>query len=298
MYDLNAWLEKLQLKKRSSDYVGPCPACGGEDRFHVRQGATQAIVGCRGCIDGRGAAESRAAFLRIVNIVFGDRRPEPVQVDREKERREIERKHMANIWCAQVARDMISKAAMREHSYLADKGFPKHKWLVLESYEMTANPYVDYSYRPKPFIADELLVIPIRDKNGNLQSVQTIDAEGKKKFLSGGQVGGGSFSLGERGGKRCVVEGYATALSVRQALNVIFPRNNQVVVGFSAANIPNLVRRRDRVLADNDPNGIGKKYAEQSKCKWTVPPEVGMDANDYHQQNGLEALVQLVRTLI
>ena len=41
------------LWKRGSEWCGPCPLCGGKDRFHVRVADGRALVGCRGCIDGR-----------------------------------------------------------------------------------------------------------------------------------------------------------------------------------------------------------------------------------------------------
>ena len=44
--------ESLGLRNRSGELSGPCPACGGTDRFHVRRRGPDALVGCRGCIDG------------------------------------------------------------------------------------------------------------------------------------------------------------------------------------------------------------------------------------------------------
>ena len=67
-----------QCKRKGRDLVGPCPLCGGVDRFHVtrlRDGS--ALVGCRGCIDGRSPAVRRERFLRIIKDVFGDTREQP-----------------------------------------------------------------------------------------------------------------------------------------------------------------------------------------------------------------------------
>ena len=52
--DWEARADALGLRLRSGELVGPCPSCGGEDRFHVRRRGPAALVGCRGCIDGGG----------------------------------------------------------------------------------------------------------------------------------------------------------------------------------------------------------------------------------------------------
>ena len=36
------------LRRRGRELAGPCPLCGGDDRFHVKQ---EGVFGCRGCID-------------------------------------------------------------------------------------------------------------------------------------------------------------------------------------------------------------------------------------------------------
>lgn len=49
--DPKAVASVLGLKRSGSEYKGPCPLCGGHDRFHVRQGRHHnLIVHCRyGC---------------------------------------------------------------------------------------------------------------------------------------------------------------------------------------------------------------------------------------------------------
>ena len=49
------WLDnatRLNLKTIGSELKGPCPACGGDDRFHVHiVGAKSGLFGCRNCKD-------------------------------------------------------------------------------------------------------------------------------------------------------------------------------------------------------------------------------------------------------
>ena len=69
------WEQACGLKRRGAERVGPCPRCGGDDRFHVRPGCNGGppLVGCRGCLDGRPGAERQAAFGAILQTVFPDR---------------------------------------------------------------------------------------------------------------------------------------------------------------------------------------------------------------------------------
>lgn len=36
--------EFLNLKKSGGEYKGPCPKCGGHDRFHIKQGRQQDLI--------------------------------------------------------------------------------------------------------------------------------------------------------------------------------------------------------------------------------------------------------------
>lgn len=51
--DAAAWAERLNLRRRGGEFVGPCPLCGGEDRFHVAdKSGRPGLAGCRKCGDG------------------------------------------------------------------------------------------------------------------------------------------------------------------------------------------------------------------------------------------------------
>ena len=68
------WAARLRLKRTGREWCGPCPVCGGHDRFHVRplRDGT-ALVGCRGCIDGRTPDERRHAFAQVLCTAFPER---------------------------------------------------------------------------------------------------------------------------------------------------------------------------------------------------------------------------------
>ena len=71
---IDEWLRAVpSLRKRSAGrWAGPCPVCGGEDRFHVEVDAGGRVLwGCRGCLDGSG--DRRTATRRILQAAFPDR---------------------------------------------------------------------------------------------------------------------------------------------------------------------------------------------------------------------------------
>lgn len=56
----------VTLTPRGKEHVGPCWRCGGRDRFHVGEGASQAVImSCRGCGD-----ESREYFRATMAELF------------------------------------------------------------------------------------------------------------------------------------------------------------------------------------------------------------------------------------
>ena len=65
------WAERLDLVKLSArHWAGPCPLCGGHDRFHVTQGVKRTLIGCRGCIDTEVPEIRRKRFGQVLRKVF------------------------------------------------------------------------------------------------------------------------------------------------------------------------------------------------------------------------------------
>lgn len=75
------------------------------------------------------------------------------------------------------------------------------------------------------------IVLPMRDNAGILHSLQFIDAEGNKRFLSGGRKKGCYFAMGTPLDTLCIAEGYATGASVYEATGYA------VAVAFDAGNL-------------------------------------------------------------
>ena len=188
-----------------------------------------------------------------------------------------------HIEARKVAEGMLRRAKQDTHPYLATKGFPEEKGLVL----------------------DGELLIPMREFSvyKQVNSVQRIAADGTKLFLPGGKAKSSVFFIGRvMARERWLVEGYATGLSVRAALRLLY-RDAQVIVCFSAGNLAHIGRvlkafePKACVVADNDDSSAGEKAAKDTGLRWVMPQEIGTDANDMHRKHGLHALAELIRTV-
>lgn len=75
------------------------------------------------------------------------------------------------------------------------------------------------------------LLVPMRDAGGHLLSLQTIGADGSKRFMAGGQVKGCYHSIGAIKDRLVVCEGYATGATIHE------DTGDAVACAFSASNL-------------------------------------------------------------
>lgn len=196
---------------------------------------------------------------------------------REYARQQARRQSKAADLAAQLIRD----ATMATHPYLVRKGFPNLLGLV----------------------CDGKLLVPVRDATeySRVISVQMIDAAGEKKFLPGGRTRCGVYRIGAIPGhaRRVVLcEGYATGLSLYTALQRL-PGPHSIIVCFSAGNIEAVAQYFPTaiVCADNDESKRGEQAALATGLAWCMPPDVGTDFNDFHQQRGVYAVTEMLRAV-
>lgn len=170
---------------------------------------------------------------------------------------------------------ILHQCQYASHDYLKAKGFP----------DEVGNVWVREG--------EHLLVIPMRI-GPRLVGVQLIDTAGKKKFLSGQRTGEAQFILDNRG-INILVEGYATALSVRKIMKSLKMRY-KVRVTFSAGNLLKVARTLDSalVIADNDVSGVGQKTAIETGFPYWISDTVGEDFNDYHLRVGIFKATQAI----
>lgn len=201
---------------------------------------------------------------------------------REREREFQRQTHARQRQAAQAAVSLLARAKQATHPYLARKGFPAGLGLV----------------------ADDKLVVPMRDARDyrQLVSAQLIDADGEKRFLTGGRASGTSFRLGApiaQARHIVLCEGYATGLSLHAALAKL-PGPSAVLVCFSANNLELVAQWFPQavIAADNDHSCTGQRAAEATGLKWTMPFDVGTDFNDLHVGKGIYRVVERMRELL
>lgn len=159
------------------------------------------------------------------------------------------------------------------------------------------------------------LMIPIRDVNGNLTSLQSInDSTGEKKFYTGGKIKGCFHTIGdiENSDYIIICEGFATGCSIHMATG------KPVIVAFQSTNLENVAveiankyRGLDKKIIiagdddvyttkppSNEPYNAGRIFADKAAEKiqaTAVYPKFGdwaqkglTDFNDLHQVADLQ----------
>jgi phage/plasmid primase-like uncharacterized protein len=180
---------------------------------------------------------------------------------------------------AQRANAILGQCELARHPYLAAKGF--------------SDELVNVWKRG----AANVLVIPMRVA-GRIVGCQLIAPTGDKKFLFGQRSNGAEFVIGQRG-MHVLCEGYATGLSVQQALrNLKAPYVLHVT--FSAGNMKKVAQRLPQglVIADNDASGTGERVAREIGWPYWMSDSVGEDPNDYAQRCGVFALAMGIKRLM
>lgn len=113
------------------------------------------------------------------------------------------------------------------------------------------------------------LVLPARDADGKLHTLQFISPDGSKKFLTGGRIAGCYYAIGRPDDVLLLAEGYATAATLHQATG------RAVATCFNCGNLLAVARTlrvkfphlRIVVCADDDsatPNNPGLTAAHQA----------------------------------
>ena len=199
---------------------------------------------------------------------------------RKAAKREAIRRRTAARRAAERAQRVVRQAQLDRHPYLEAKGHPMAMWLR----------------------QGDDLIVPMRDAGGLVLGYQKITPDGSKRFLpSGCRIAGTTYTIG-RGSLFWLVEGLATALSIRSALRRIGRgRRDRVMICFSAANLVRVGSAMDNpavVIADHDESGTGQQAAMATGLTWWMPNREGWDANDVHVERGIHVLSRELQRLV
>jgi putative DNA primase/helicase len=117
-------------------------------------------------------------------------------------------------------------------------------------------------------IEGEKLLIPMRDTEGKVHSLQTIAPDGTKLFMSNGRVKGCYFGIGKPNGALIVCEGFSTGASIHEctghAVAVALNAGNLEAVAVALRNkYPNL---KIIIAADDDHQTPGNPGMTKAKA--------------------------------
>ena len=94
---------------------------------------------------------------------------------------------------------------------------------------------------------DNALIIPIYDSTGNIVSLQAINGDGTKDFLSGGRISGCFYPIGKISGATGLIvigEGIATVAAVCEVMGC------SGLVAFSAGNLEPVAKEIKKLAPD------------------------------------------------
>ncbi|WP_410491114.1 DUF927 domain-containing protein [Aeromonas hydrophila] len=278
---------------------GPCPACGGKDRFRLDDKTGRGTFICSQCGSGDGLdlvcrvtnkSPKEAAELIAPLVGLSDsgldhaareqlHQQQQARADAERKRAEQERQK-ATRRAAAIAGDVAQGVS----PYLTVRG--------LEWPQATINRTL-IREGGENFPAGSM-VVTLTNEGGDLVNVQLIRADGTKRYLHGGQKAG-AFHRIEGGALVAICEGYATGLSIHQATGAAVYCAMDCGNLAAVAQIARRQHPKARILlcGDNDAHtqgNPGKTKAEQAAAAIggliALPPIAG-DWNDYEQAHGL-----------
>lgn len=295
---------------------GPCPTCGGTDRFHFDDHEGRGTWHCRHCephagdgldlvqrVSGQSITEAAQQVAGYLGITNNDNR-EVIELNRQ---RAAERKATESAATeaqqrktAARAADIMRDAVQGQSAYLAGKGF---------TCTATVNSHViklaDHMFQPG------CLVVPMYDEAGQLANVQLIDGDGTRAYLPGkGTKAGRTHFIDGEGDCVALAEGYASALSVSMATG--WP----TYAAFDASNLPSVIEGIAKrhpgktivICGDHDREDqrgrrAGHHYAEKaatlvSGAVIAMPAAEGTDWDDYRQAHGNEATRAAIRACL
>jgi len=272
----------------------PCPACGGTDRFRFDNKEDRGNHICSQCGAGDGFELVQKMFdysfkeaAKAVEEVLGIEGKAPSKEEQESYRRKLESERKQREEAEKEGHRIAAKQSLAvwEDSCIADDSHDYLKAKGVRAWGINLDG------------AD--LLIPVRI-NGNITSIQRIKPDGSKLFMKGGEIVGGYHSIvGDDVADMTriyIAEGYATAATIREATGC------HVAVAFNAGNLGKVAQAiRSKlpdieiiIAGDNDESKTGeikgKAAADVVGGVFTMPPDVGNDWNDIHNEHGFDTV--------
>lgn len=255
-------MKKVSGGNSSAEYHGPCPSCGGTDRFRINEYQNLVKVHCRQCgTDG---------FRDIIN--------------------EMKHDGVWPVFKQENAFEHKPTASDFENIIKLKPGSNMSTYIEAKQIELI-NAELD----------GDTVVIPLYNFEQEVVGHQRIAPNGLKKFNKGLVKDQAFGVIGTLTGDctAWVTEGYATGVSVHMALDqqvpVIFALDAGTlpkICNAFAIQWPDITLQ---IAADNDTPGIAA--AKASQRQYALPEIQGADWNDIHVSQGLDSVKQGLQRL-
>ena len=284
---------------------GPCPVCGGKDRFRFDDKNGRGTWFCSQCEPQSGGGLLLLSrylgkpTIETAKELIGDDNHQSVAPKRKHTVVDDDEIRKANIDQAKKgAAVLMQSAVLADHEYMANKGFTG-KWPTNGEPIFSRGGVIDVG---------ELLLVPFY-KNDELVNVQKITADGTKRPLWGGDMAGVQHIIEGKTKSIGIVEGYATGVTVNMMTGY------KVYCGYNTGNLAAAVKKaktdhpesRVVIFADHDEideahnRRPGEHFANEAAAPFNaivaLPPEIG-DWDDYRQKHGVEACKVAMREAI
>lgn len=288
-----AWRQTLEgygCQLPSGRHHGPCPVCGGKDRFRFDDKDGRGTWFCSQCDPQSGGGLMLLSrylgkpTIEVAKELLGQDMPRTVAPVRSHSATDEQMREDLRKRAAKGAEMLMENSMLASHAYMDKKGLTG-EWHVNAQIMMGAD-----NERIEP---GALLLVPVY-KDGELVNVQKIKQDGTKRPIYGGDMAGVCHVIKGTGRTVAVVEGFATGVTVNRMTNAT------TYVAFNTGNLASVTAQARAehgtstliIFADNDEHGAGLKYAEEAaipvNAKIALPPEVG-DWDDYRQKYGAES---------
>jgi len=292
---------------------GPCPACGGRDRFRLDDKGGRGTFICNQCGAGDGldlvARVTGKPTKEAAHLVAGALGLSHVAIQPD-EREQLRQRQQARTEAAQQQqRIQRQKAARRSADILRDCKPGQAPYLVHKRLRWPSGLLNSTLIR----VGEETfphgsLVVPLFNEEGELVNVQLIRHDGVRHYLAGGQKAGACHRI-PGGPLVAICEGYATGLSIHLATGATvycaMDAGNLLAVARSVRGMDDPLQPCRVILCGDNDEGTagnpGKCKAEQAAAevgaRVALPPVPG-DWNDYHQAHGLEETKRAIMSQI
>lgn len=264
---------------------GPCPICGGRDRFRFDNKDGSGSYYCNQCGPGDGITMLRklhgwdfATACGEIDRVLGDAAPLGVQPDRSRQRDETKRLRAIERALSSACHPDVVEAYLRRRGLAVSSPVLRGD-RACAYYDEDGNLVGRYP----------AMLAPILGPDGSLQSVhRTYDATvtPRKKILPAVRtINGGAVRLIEATDELAVAEGIENALAVHQMYRL--PVWATITAHGMEVFEPPEGLRRLLIFADNDHNCVGQAAAfnlakrvlkdNRLQAEVMIPPRVGTD---------------------